>query len=86
MSIKVAVRVRPYNDREKQGNSTCCVKMVSGVSISIICLGWSNNRDYWSYGKSKALYIRLQFLVAWWLWIGWRRHLQSSGRKYICWL
>jgi hypothetical protein len=33
MSIKVAVRVRPYNDREKQGNSTCCVKMVSWFFI-----------------------------------------------------
>ena len=27
MSVKVAVRVRPFNEREKAGNSTCCVKM-----------------------------------------------------------
>ena len=27
MSVKVAVRVRPYNQREKDGNSTCCVTM-----------------------------------------------------------
>lgn len=27
MSVKVAVRVRPFNDREKQGGSKCCVRM-----------------------------------------------------------
>ena len=27
MSVKVAVRVRPFNQREKDGNSVCCVKM-----------------------------------------------------------
>lgn len=27
MSVKVAVRVRPFNDREK--GSKCCVRMVS---------------------------------------------------------
>ena len=29
MSIKVAVRVRPFNDREKAGASKCCIAMVS---------------------------------------------------------
>ena len=27
MSVKVAVRVRPYNEREIKGNSKCCVVM-----------------------------------------------------------
>ena len=27
--VKVAVRVRPYNEREIKGNSQCCVTMVS---------------------------------------------------------
>lgn len=27
MSVKVAVRVRPFNERELKGNSKCCVKM-----------------------------------------------------------
>ena len=28
MSVKVAVRVRPYNERElKNGDATCCVEM-----------------------------------------------------------
>ena len=29
MSVKVAVRVRPFNERELKGDSKCCVKMVS---------------------------------------------------------
>lgn len=29
MSIKVAVRVRPFNEREVKGGSQCCVRMVS---------------------------------------------------------
>ena len=28
MSVKVAVRVRPFNAREKERNSTCCIDMV----------------------------------------------------------
>jgi hypothetical protein len=27
MSVKVAVRVRPFNEREMKGNSKCCIKM-----------------------------------------------------------
>ena len=27
MSVKVAVRVRPFNEREIKGNSKCCVVM-----------------------------------------------------------
>jgi len=27
MSVKVAVRVRPFNEREIKGNSKCCVNM-----------------------------------------------------------
>ena len=29
MSVKVAVRVRPFNQREKDREPTCCVRMVS---------------------------------------------------------
>jgi len=28
MSVKVAVRVRPYNQREKDNNSVLCIEMV----------------------------------------------------------
>jgi len=35
MSVKVAVRVRPFNEREMKGNSKCCVKMVS-KSMNIV--------------------------------------------------
>ena len=28
MSVKVAVRVRPFNQREKDRDSTCCIDMV----------------------------------------------------------
>ena len=34
MSVKVAVRVRPFNEREKNGNSDCCIKMVSHTEIN----------------------------------------------------
>jgi len=34
MSIKVAVRVRPFNEREVKGNSKCCVQM-SGPTTAI---------------------------------------------------
>lgn len=34
MSVKVAVRVRPFNDRERQGGSGCCVTM-KGATTSI---------------------------------------------------
>ena len=33
MSVKVAVRVRPYNQREKDGGSTCCVQMNGPTTI-----------------------------------------------------
>jgi hypothetical protein len=33
MSIKVAVRVRPFNERETKGGSTCCVKMKGPTTI-----------------------------------------------------
>ena len=42
MSVKVAVRCRPFNDREKSMNPKCCVKMVRStlfaVSKSLILL------------------------------------------------
>lgn len=33
MSVKVAVRVRPFNQREKDGNSRCCIKMEGPTTI-----------------------------------------------------
>lgn len=33
MSVKVAVRVRPFNEREIKGNSKCCVKMQGPTTI-----------------------------------------------------
>jgi hypothetical protein len=36
MSVKVAVRVRPFNERElKNGNPKCCIEM-NGPTTSII--------------------------------------------------
>ena len=35
MSVKVATRVRPYNDREKGLNATLCIDMV-WLHISIL--------------------------------------------------
>ena len=34
MSVKVAVRVRPFNTREKDRDPVCCVKMVSYNNIN----------------------------------------------------
>ena len=36
MSVKVAVRVRPFNEREIKGDSKCCVKMVSNSLINLL--------------------------------------------------
>ena len=33
MSVKVAVRVRPYNEREKNMGATCCVKMNGPMTV-----------------------------------------------------
>ena len=35
MSIKVAVRVRPFNQREKERQPVCCVRMVSHFKLLI---------------------------------------------------
>ena len=32
-SISVAVRVRPFNDREKERNSACCITMKNSTTI-----------------------------------------------------
>ena len=33
MSVKVAVRVRPFNERELKGDSKCCVKMKGPTTV-----------------------------------------------------
>lgn len=35
MSVRVAVRVRPFNQREKDREPQCCVKMVRIINIII---------------------------------------------------
>lgn len=35
MSVKVAVRVRPFNEREKAAGSTCCVLM-NGPTTTVV--------------------------------------------------
>jgi hypothetical protein len=35
MSVKVAVRVRPFNEREIKGGSKCCVKMSGPTTIIV---------------------------------------------------
>lgn len=43
MSVKVAVRVRPYNQREADRGSTCCIEMVSYFKLITYFLEWSHN-------------------------------------------
>ena len=52
MSIKVAVRVRPFNDREMKGNSGCCVKMVSIDIPCLVSIFWQSN----SYGLRDIIF------------------------------
>ncbi len=33
MSVKVAVRVRPFNEREMKGGSRCCVRMIGNQTV-----------------------------------------------------
>ena len=33
MSVKVAVRVRPYNEREMKSNPQCCIRMQGPTTI-----------------------------------------------------
>lgn len=35
MSVKVAVRVRPFNEREAKNDSSCCVKMKNATTTII---------------------------------------------------
>ncbi len=35
MSVKVAVRVRPFNQREKDRDPQCCVRMVRSINLII---------------------------------------------------
>ena len=36
MSVRVAVRVRPFNSREKERDPQCCVRMVSNLYLYLI--------------------------------------------------
>ena len=58
-SVKVAVRVRPFNEREK--GSKCCVQMVSKpIHPPMLCiyLEWSNYDNIRpKHRRREALYI-----------------------------
>ena len=41
MSIKVAVRVRPFNQREKDLGAKLCIKMVT--QLYLIIIEWTNH-------------------------------------------
>lgn len=45
MSVKVAVRVRPFNDREKAGDSHCCVHM-NGPTTTVKDPKTGNTKPY----------------------------------------
>ncbi len=45
MSVKVAVRVRPYNQREKDRNSKCCIKM-AGPTTCIVDPASGKDKTY----------------------------------------
>jgi hypothetical protein len=45
MSVKVAVRVRPFNDRELKGNSKVCVKM-QGPSTQLFDPDTGRNKTF----------------------------------------
>ncbi len=59
MSVKVAVRVRPFNDREKNKNAVCCITMQDPKTI-ITDVETGNQRDftfdfsYWSHDGYEA--------------------------------
>jgi hypothetical protein len=42
MSVKVAVRVRPFNQREINLNAKCCIKMVRD-DVLRACIEWPHN-------------------------------------------
>ena len=45
MSVKVAVRVRPFNQREEERGSHCCIDMVIFIVNLKPPIEWSNNSD-----------------------------------------
>lgn len=53
MSVKVAVRVRPYNQREKERESSCCIEMSGKSTIIKDELGqektFSFDHSFWSH-------------------------------------
>lgn len=53
MSVKVAVRVRPFNPREKERDPVCCIKMVGNTTIMFDELGgkkeFAFDHSFWSH-------------------------------------
>ena len=59
MSVKVAVRVRPFNEREiKNGSPTCCVKMQGPMTELIDNYGqprpFTFDYSFWSHDSFKV--------------------------------
>ena len=52
-SVQVAVRVRPFNKREKDRNATCCVRMYGVKTVIIMDDGeekeFAFDYSYWSH-------------------------------------
>ena len=60
MSVKVAVRVRPFNTREKENNSVCCIEMTENQTTIKDELGqpktFTFDHSFWSHDS----YIELE--------------------------
>ena len=60
MSVKVAVRVRPFNTREKDNNSICCIEMTQTQTTIKDELGqprtFTFDHSFWSHDS----YIELE--------------------------
>lgn len=58
MSVKVAVRVRPFNQREKNLNTSLCIKMVDNQTCLIddegnVVKTFAFDHSFWSFDGFK---------------------------------
>lgn len=90
-SVKVAVRCRPFNKREKAANSNCIIRMEGAdtyiknpVSIVILLSVHSSFVSY-SVGKRRRekVRLRLQLLEPRWLHRAWVRQLVPEGKTRL---
>ncbi len=64
MSVVVAVRVRPFNERERARDAKCVVEMQGATTKALPCLRQPNVPDHASPKREgKLLQLRLRILV-----------------------